>query len=48
MSDETLAENPPMVEPTTADSSAFARPDDAAIGAGGNRLMRSLRGATSM
>ena len=49
MSDETLADNPPMVEPTTsADASAFARPEDAETAASGNRLMRSLRGATSM
>ena len=46
MSDETLAETPPMAEPP--DTSAFARPEDATGGASGNRLIRSLRGATSI
>ncbi len=49
MSEETLTETPPMAEPpTSADTGAFARPEDATEGASGNRLMRSLRGATSI
>ena len=49
MSDETLADNPPMVEPpTTADTPAFVGAGDSASGPSGNRLTRSLRGATSM
>ena len=49
MSEETLAETPPMAEPpASGDSSAFTRPEDAAGGGSGNRLMRSLRGATSI
>jgi len=49
LSEETLAETAPMAEPpATSDSSAFGRPEDAEAGARGNRLVRSLRGATSI
>jgi ribose transport system permease protein len=49
VSDEALAENPPMVEPpsTTSASAPTSREDTVDTGSG-NRLLRSLRGTTSI